>query len=251
MASLIILGTAAAIPDSEHENTHMALVAQQGTVLVDCVGTPPVRLSKAGIPLHSITDLVLTHFHPDHVSGVSLLLMNMWLQGRTQSLMIHGLKHCLDRVRRMIEDYACLTWPDFFEVIFNVLPEEEGVVVMEREDFRLITSPMVHLIPTIGIRFESRPEGRVIVYSCDTEVCDALKHLAKGAEVLLQESAGGNPGHTTPAQAGALARQAQVKRLLLIHYPLGEEIGRRMIAEAETSFGAPVELATDLMTIEL
>jgi ribonuclease Z len=251
MANLIVLGTAAAIPDAEHENTYMALVAKQGTVLIDCVGTPPVRLAKAGIPMDSITDLIVTHFHPDHVSGVPLLLMNMWLQGRTETLTIHGLKHCLDRVRRMIEDYACLTWPDFFEVIFNVLPEEEGVMVLEKEDFRLITSPMVHLIPTIGIRIESQPEGRAIVYSCDTEICDALRHLAKGADVLLQESAGDNPGHTTAAQAGTLAREAGVKRLLLIHYPLGEEIGRQMVVDAEANFEAPVELATDLMTIEL
>jgi metal-dependent hydrolase (beta-lactamase superfamily II) len=38
-----------------------------------------VRLSKAGVDFNRLTDLILTHFHPDHVSGVPMLLMNMWL----------------------------------------------------------------------------------------------------------------------------------------------------------------------------
>ncbi|MGD8813346.1 MAG: MBL fold metallo-hydrolase [Anaerolineales bacterium] len=251
MASLVILGTAAAVPDSEHENTHMALVAKQGVVLVDCVGTPTVRLAEAGISLNAISDLVVTHFHPDHVSGIPMLLMGMWLQGRTQPLTIHGLEHCLERVRGTMDFYDWQTWPGFFQVQFHDLPEEEGVQVLEREDFRVIASPVVHLIPTIGLRFESRPEGRAIVYSCDTEPCDALRNLAEGANVLLHEASGANPGHSTAAQAGELARQAGVKRLLLIHYPLGEAIGRQMLAQAEVSFGASVALAKDLMTIDL
>lgn len=251
MASLVILGTAAAVPDSEHENTHMALVAKQGVVLVDCVGTPTVRLAEAGISLNAISDLVVTHFHPDHVSGIPMLLMGMWLQGRTQPLTIHGLEHCLERVRGTMDFYDWQTWPGFFQVQFHDLPEEEGVQVLEREDFRVIASPVVHLIPTIGLRFESRPEGRAIVYSCDTEPCDALRNLAEGANVLLHEASGANPGHSTAAQAGELAQQAGVKRLLLIHYPLGEAIGRQMLAQAEVSFGASVALAKDLMTIDL
>jgi ribonuclease Z len=251
MASLVILGTAAAVPDSEHENTHMALVAKQGVVLVDCVGTPTVRLAEAGISLNAISDLVVTHFHPDHVSGIPMLLMGMWLQGRTQPLTIHGLEHCLERVRGTMDFYDWQTWPGFFQVQFHDLPEEEGVQVLEREDFRVIASPVVHLIPTIGLRFESRPEGRAIVYSCDTEPCDALRNLAEGANVLLHEASGANPGHSTAAQAGELAQQAGVKRLLLIHYPLGEAIGRQMLAQAEASFGASVALAKDLMTIDL
>ena len=103
MAKLIILGSSNAIPDLERENTHMALVANPGTVLVDCAGTPTVRLNQAGIVLDDISDLILTHFHPDHVSGVPLLLMNMWLLGRKNPLTIHALKHCLDRVERLVQ----------------------------------------------------------------------------------------------------------------------------------------------------
>lgn len=105
MTELVILGTANSIPTAEHENTHMAIVRESGVILIDCVGTPAVRLPKAGIDLDDIQDLILTHFHPDHVSGVPLLLMNMWLMGRRKPLRIYGLHHCLKRIEDTMSFY--------------------------------------------------------------------------------------------------------------------------------------------------
>src|SRR4030065_459034 len=99
MAKLLLLGTANAIPDAEHENTHMAILGKDGVVLIDCVSSPKIRLARAGIALDDIGDLIVTHFHPDHVSGVPLLLMNMWLIGRERPPRISRLHHCLSRVQ--------------------------------------------------------------------------------------------------------------------------------------------------------
>lgn len=102
MPKLIILGSSNAIPDARHENTHMVIVGEQRTVLVDCVSNPILRLQRAGVEFDNLTDLILTHFHPDHVSGVPLLLMNMWLMGRRRSLSIYGLHHTLDRIEGLM-----------------------------------------------------------------------------------------------------------------------------------------------------
>ena len=116
MAKLIILGSSNAIPDEKHENTHMAVVGDKRTVLIDCVSNPILRLPQAGIEFNALTDLVLTHFHPDHVSGVPLLLMNMWLLGRKNPLNIYGLHHTLSRIEDLMGFYAWENWPNFFPV---------------------------------------------------------------------------------------------------------------------------------------
>ena len=81
MTKLIILGSSNAVSSIENENTHMVLKGEKRIVLVDCVSNPNRRLEQAGVDCMELTDLVLTHFHPDHVSGVPLLLMDMWLRG--------------------------------------------------------------------------------------------------------------------------------------------------------------------------
>jgi ribonuclease BN (tRNA processing enzyme) len=67
MAKLIILGSSNAIPDERHENTYMAILTEERMVLIDCASSPIVRLKQANLDFNLITDLVLTHFHPDHV----------------------------------------------------------------------------------------------------------------------------------------------------------------------------------------
>ena len=67
MAKLVILGASNALSSEKSENTHMLLVGEERTVLIDCVTNPIHTLTKLEIDFNDVTDLVLTHFHPDHV----------------------------------------------------------------------------------------------------------------------------------------------------------------------------------------
>jgi len=251
VAELIILGTANSIPSVEHANTHMAVRSRSGTILIDCVSTPVIRLERAGIALDDIQDVILTHFHPDHVSGVPLLLMNMWLLGREVPLRIYGLNHCLKRIEDMMSFYQWENWPEFFTVSFHRLPETEAEVVLQNDELRILSSPVHHLVPTIGLRFESSTSGRHIAYSCDTEPCDEVTRLASGAEILIHEATGRSPGHTSAAQAGEIAARAEVGQLLLIHYPVHPAVNPDLVHQAGESFQGPVSLAEDFMHIPL
>jgi len=251
MSHLILLGTSNAIPDPDHENTHMALTTNEGVILIDCVGSPNVRLTKAGISLSSITDLILTHFHPDHVSGVPLLLMNMWLEGREEPLRIYGLHHCLERIEDVMALYHWDKWPGFFPVAFHRLPEREYIQVLETEEVKIYSSPVRHLIPTIGLRMENIQGNGVIAYSCDTEPCPSVVRLARNADVLIHEATGFGAGHSSASQAGSIAREARVNRLFLIHYPIEDMDPENLIIQAGATFDGEIALAEDFMQIPL
>jgi ribonuclease Z len=219
-------------------------------VLIDCVGSPIMRLRKAGLDPSRLTDLILTHFHPDHVSGVPQLLMNMWLMEHKRPLDIYGPQHTLERIENLMGFYGWSEWPGFFPVTFHCLPLEEMTPVLACEEFRIFSSPVQHFIPTIGLRIEFRRSGKALAYSCDTEPCSQVIRLAAGAEVLLHEATGALPGHSSAAQAGEMARQAEVGSLYLIHYPTGQFAAGDPVAEAREQFEGPVVLAEDFMTIE-
>jgi ribonuclease Z len=147
--------------------------------------------------------------------------------------------------------YGWRTWPDFFDVLFEVLPEMELTRVVESDEFRILSSPVEHLIPAIGLRIESVSSNVVIAYSCDTEPSAVVARLAAGANVLIHEAAGQGRGHSSAEQAGDVARQAEVGRLVLIHYPTGADREDRLIGAAKRSFAGEVELAQDFMTLDL
>lgn len=248
MAKLIILGSSSAVPDEKHENTYMALVGHERTVLIDCASTATVRLPSAGLEFDHLTDLVLTHFHPDHVSGVPSLLMSMWLLGRKLPLNIYGLAYTLDRMEKLMEFYDWATWPHFFPVAFIRLPETEMAPVMACDEFRIFASPVRHLIPNIGLRMECIETGKSLAYSCDTEPCQEVVRLAAGADLLIHECSGATLGHTSAEQAAEIATQAEVNSLYLIHYPNGDT--SRLVQDARRKFAGPVTLAEDFMTIK-
>ena len=250
MAKLIFLGTSNAISDENHENTHMVVVGEKRTVLIDCPNNPMQRFQKAGVDFNGLSDLVLTHFHPDHVSGVPQLLMNMWLMGRLQPLNIYGLEHTLDRVESLMGFYGWAEWPGFFPVGFYHLPEQALVSVLECDEFHIFALRVQHFIPTLGLRIEFTKSRKVLAYSCDTEPCAQVVQLAQGVDILVHECSGALPGHSSAAQAGEAARLAKVKSLVLIHYPTGQFKSSNLAEEARERFDGPVTLAEDYMVLD-
>jgi ribonuclease Z len=251
MPKLIFLGTASAIPDPQHENTHFAVALKDRILMVDSASNPVVRLEQAGLNHELLTDLIVTHFHPDHVSGVPSLLMSTWLMGRQQAMNVYGLEYTLERLKRMMVDYDWETWPNFFPVHFNVIPNQENAVVIEDEELKVLASPVHHLVPTVGLRIEFAQNKKVLAYSCDTEPCQEVVRLAQGADILIHESTGATLGHTSAEQAGHIAHQAGVGKLYLIHYPVGDFDARSLIPEAARTFNGPVYLAEDFMEVSL
>ena len=249
MAKVIILGTSNAIPHKDHDNTHLVVVGEERAMLVDCSGNPTIRLEQAGLDFNDITDLVVTHFHPDHVSGVPSLLMDMWLMGRKRPLNIYGLHHTLDRLEALMGFFDWDKWPDFFPTAFVRLPASELTTVLDCPDFKVISSPVQHLIPTIGLRVEFKSR-KVFAYSCDTEPCEQVVHLAEGADVLMHESSGATRGHSSAAQAAEIAAQAEVGKLVLIHYPNGAYRNSDLVSDARGRFLGEVALAEDFMALE-
>jgi ribonuclease Z len=165
-------------------------------------------------------------------------------------LRIYGLHHTLDCVEKMMALYEWDTWPDFFPVAFHRIPAQAMITVLENEDFRIFSSPVKHIVPTIGLRIEPVSHGKVIAYSCDTEPCPQVVDLGKGADVLLHEATGDSYGHSSAAQAGEIAQAAGVRSLYFIHYPAQLIGSEKMVNEASKYFQGEIRFATDLLTLE-
>ena len=240
----IVLGTASAVPDGDHANTHFVFVDRERIVLVDAPEGVSLHLQQAGLSPLGITDVVLTHFHPDHVSGLAPLLMGLWLQGRTSPLHLYGLEHTLERVKALMNLFSWQEWPNFYPVMWHPLPEKERVPVLETARTRWWASPGCHVIPALGVRIEMPALDEALVYSADTEPCPSIERLAYQATLLFHEATGPFKGHTSPEQAATLALRAGVERLYLVHLP--PDKAEQALLEAGKIFPHAVEVPRPL-----
>ena len=248
MSGITILGSAFAIASASRENTHLLVRSKNRNILIDCGNNPVGKLGQVGMELNSITDLVLTHAHADHMGALPLLLMDMWLQRRESALPINGLEYTLEHARRLLEVFHWGEWQNMYPVDFNVVEEKPKTRLIEDENLVLTASPVQHSIPNICTRIDLLDIQKSIVYSSDTAPCTNLVELATGADVLIQEAAGPGKIHTSPEEAGKMADEAGVKRLILIHFDPNKP-AEDQISEAKRNFSGRVEMACDLMKV--
>lgn len=245
MARIVILGSSAAVSDAKHDNTHFVIIGDHGPILVDAGSNPLGKIKNLGIDDEALQDIILTHFHPDHVSGVPNMLMHMWLLGRQAPLRFYGLHHCVNRIEDVMSAFAWETWPNFFPVTFKRVRERDNEMVLENEDFVISAWPTKHFVPTIGLRILNKQNGNVLAYSCDTEPIPGLIDLARDADILIHEAAGAGYGHSSARQAGEIATEAGAKSLYLIHYQVWNTDPTPLIAEAQETYSGPVILSED------
>jgi ribonuclease BN (tRNA processing enzyme) len=206
---------------------------------------------KAGTPLQCIDHIVLTHHHPDHIYGLSVLLLGLWLDGRKCPLHIHGLSETLRAARKIMSAFEWERWNEhvFYPVEFHRIPKQVIVGVQMTPEFTVSAAPTEHLLPSIALRFVSTTSSKAIAYSSDTVMCDPVVGLARGAVALFHEATTAKKalvGHSSAAQAGMQATRAGVKKLVLVHIS-PNTVPSELKAAAEEHFGGRVIVSKDFM----
>ncbi len=247
MAELLLLGTGAALTDGSREPTMLALRGATSTVLIDCGGNAVRQLQRLGVPLDSLERLILTHEHPDHTSGLPLLVEMLWLAGRRRPLPIHGPAQTIDILRRVWAQWDTSDWDGLPELQWQAVPLESGARIASGADFDLIAAPGQHgQTPVIGVRAHDRHGEGSVVYGADGSPSATIQRLAQGADILVHEATGLHPMHSSAEQAAEVARAAAVKKLVLVHLsPLDNDLTAQQAAAADI-FGGPVLIGNDL-----
>jgi ribonuclease Z len=138
----------------------------------------------------------------------------------------------------------------------------QGLGVKEGPDFaRLQRGDAVETAKGTTVRpdevmGESRP-GRTLVITGDTAPCHATVEAAQGAELLIHDASfaeeeaqrAADTGHSTVGQAAAVAREAKVKLLALVHISSRYHVGK-VLEEAKEVFD-PTVAPRDFDTIDL
>jgi ribonuclease BN (tRNA processing enzyme) len=248
MVRLIVLGSSCLVATETRRPTHLACLGDENGLLIDCGVSPRGRLEDLGVGRDRIGDVFITHFHPDHAAGLPLFLMELCLRGRKTPIRIHAGAETILRIRKTLQMSGWRKMPGLFPVSFRVVKRGKGETVFENGDFRVLSTPVRHVVPTLGVRVETAKTGKSFVYSADTEPSANLAALARNTDLLIHEATGGSAGHSSAAQAASVAREAQAAGLLLVHtdpYADGEAI----LSQARAVFPGPVRIASDKMEI--
>ena len=248
----VFLGSSGAIPSISRDTTSLAFVGDDSVILVDCGGSPVQKLLAASVDPARLTHVVITHTHPDHAYGLPSLLQNLLLLKRTAPLGLYCRTEHVATLDRLLELFGLWRRLTFRLEILGVEPRE-GEELLRTPSFVVTASPNAHgAMPNLALRVAVPDKNRAVVYSSDTEPCEAVARLGRGADILIHEATfperdrGRFGAHSTAAEAGQIAARAGVQRLILAHIEAlyhGEV--EALAAEARRHFTGSVEIAEE------
>ena len=248
---LTVLGSGTAAPNLRRGAPGCLVEAGREIVLVDCGAGTLDRLLRAGGDPNSIDRVVLTHHHLDHFGEIGHLLFAARLpgHGRSKPLTLAGSAPLLAAFRAFQQPFGHWLEPDNFSLTLHDLDQEP----LAGEGVRISGYEVDHIPASRALRLEEEG-GAVLSLSGDTDLCDGVVTAARDADLFVCEASfpegSKKPGHLVPSEAGALARRAGARRLLLSHfYPECDRVD--MAGPAAVAFGRPVELAEDGMVVDV
>ncbi|RLB06672.1 MAG: hypothetical protein DRG50_05010 [Deltaproteobacteria bacterium] len=248
---LIILGSGTGVPSLRRGSPAALLKAGDKSLLLDSGSGTLVRMLQAGVSYKDLDVILYSHIHPDHVGDlVPLIFACRYKEDpRERDLLILGGRGFRDYFEGLRWVYGTWVEPETFHIhIEEVLTDD-----MELAGLRVSTLPLEHAPESVGYRLES-PEGKIFVYSGDTDYCHNIVELARGADLLLLEASFPDmmkvKGHLTPSLAGRIAQEAGCKRLVLTHfYPPCDQFDIKR--DCQRVYQGEVLLAEDMMRIEI
>lgn len=207
-----LLGTGGWLPTDTRE-TACVYVREGADLLLLDAGTGTRRLVTQPELMEGVEHLhvVLSHFHLDHVMGLAALAAlelerEIWMPAR----LLTGL--------RAAEVFERLVGPPFFTGTDAVGTPRELEADRELGPFRVeIRVQPQHPGKTVAVKVDGR-----LAYCTDTAFDSENIEFARGASILLHESfwpgdTTDDPSHTAAGEAGRIAAQAGVERLVLVH----------------------------------
>ncbi len=252
MPELIVLGSGAFNPDGDPRrvrNPSGYAVKIGRRILLFDLGFGNIRqLARAGLDYADISDIFLSHCHPDHVGDLAALFFLLRCDRRPKSgvLRIFGPPGTRSFVKKLGRAYHPWLGPKGYRLVVKELKPGRGG---KGPDWFCQSREARHGTPALSFRLSVGAKS--FVYSGDTGWDPGLADFAKACDLLLLEcSLGGKEKmdrHLNARQAVALALISGAKRTLLTHLTSESAAAARRLIKRERR----ISLAEDLMRVRL
>lgn len=226
---------------SELNRRHAAVLVQHcaGTFLLDCgEGTSQALLKHATAP-DEISAIVISHLHPDHITGLYMLVQNLYLQGRKRPLYIY----LPERVEDVVKSF------ELFYLFAKRLPYALHFkrITTISDDYPCITiTPTSHLdgyrtfIAREGLKNFCRSwaigiqENKQLLYSADISSLAEIKKYLPETDLLIIDAF-----HTSVADI-MLLKNLGIGKIVLNH-GLSDDLKKKFTRIMDTRY----EIAKD------
>lgn len=220
---LVVVGCGTVVPEADRAASSYWVSAEGARVLFDCGPGAVGALARLGLPWAEVSDLVITHFHADHVGalpGLFFALAHGLERPRARPMVVWGPVGTIEFMGRLAAAFGPFMLDPGFPVRVRELAPGDERVLDGGPLLRAHKTP--HTEESVAYRLDG---ARVSFgYTGDSGPTDTLGPFMAGVAVLVcecslfDEEVGDN--HLSPSRASSIAEAASPRSLVLTHiYP--------------------------------
>ncbi len=243
MSSLTLLGTGTCQIEFERRASSVLLELEGTYILFDCGHGVVQRLLECGVRHSQVQHVVLSHFHPDHVSDlIPLLQAGAWSRHdpRHSNIHIYGPQG----VQRLLDGFIDIFKRNAFEQpSYKVIVQEltAGPYTIDEQRFEAVSLPPAG---NHGLRFTYH--GKTYALTGDSYFHDEELAFLKGVDLAVIDA-----GHLTDQEIVALAVGAQARLIVCSHLYREIEVSKLQREAEQQGYTGTIITGRDLMTFIL
>lgn len=270
-----IIGSGSPKFNTERSGPSVLISYKNTNILVDMGNGTQANLHKNNTKIKDIDGLLFTHHHLDHNEEFAPILIQSLLGGNKTSIV--GPEQTTSIMANILENYKedinyrlSKSGRSLNDVMSNITAKNlTGNTAFYIGDIKITYAPVNHTIATLAYRFEAGNQS--IVISGDLTYSKSLPNLANNADYLIIDSGGAiavgskskptnnnrintnakQKAHVNLAESSLMAKEAQVKNLVLTHFNVIDIDEEATTSEIKKNYSGTILYATDLMTLPL
>ena len=264
------------LDDGRNSSGYLIWYKNKARVLVDAGAGSSVMFGQSGAKFEDLQGVLLTHLHVDHSADLPVLIKGSHFTSRNTHLPLYGpaandlMPSTSNFMQRIIGDKGAFAYLSGYvnkraNADYKIVATDVPLIKGQTFNYALskdITAKatFVHHGPVAAVAWRVELAGCSIVFSGDmSNQFDVLSAFANEADILVASNAVPDNAsgaavnlHMTPSAIAKIAKQAQVKQLVLSHF-----MKRTLNIQKETQgiirakYRGPILLATDGLLVNL
>lgn len=152
------MGTSCMVPTKQRNVSGLFLQWKDEGVLFDCGEGTQRQMNIAGIKRTSVTRILISHWHGDHVSGLIGLIQTLGHEENAPKLHVYGPKETKMRLGHLF--HTCIFGNNVDITVHEIDIKKLGKIE-DQEEFEIWAAPMDHDIPCVGYSFVEKDRHNI------------------------------------------------------------------------------------------
>lgn len=250
------IGTSSGKTSLNRYHSSILMVSTHSNLLIDTGDGISRALMAQNIPFNSIDNILLSHFHADHFSGLPSLITQMKLNRRIAPLTIYTYKELVGTLWSILNSHYLFLEKMDFKLSIEPFEYDNEYSLSETLSFApIINSHIVppdfyeryRIITFNSSSFMITEEQNKVLYSSDIgSVSDLIPLVHLKPDMLIMETT-----HVSTEELNFLLKEFRPKQMVLTHIDDGmEEELERWVKENHSGQGTAIIIAKDGLIIK-